>query len=107
MKIIITESKSDRLIERLLKENGINLEMEIRDSRSTFDGDTVVYFWFRHKKGDRVRGVRYQVENGSVYTPEIFPVFSNFIPEFKYIPNKVIYNYFGKKGKEFLELHIK
>lgn len=94
-------SKSDRLIERLLKENGVGILLEV-----FYINDTcceVRYFLrISNNSYDLVKAIIFIVENGrTTNTWQMMSDFHFIVPEFRYIPQQVINEYFIRIGSDY------
>ena len=110
MKIIITESKSDKLIERLLDEHGMRLSFGL-NTRYYTSPHSRVLFWFTKPNTDEypiLKAMDFDVENGVPTNPNLgITSLDEIIPEFKYIPIKVIEDYFKRRGMEYVDTLVK
>ena len=117
MKIIITESQIKTLLESSDKSNVIEqiLEMEgIKYDGCGFGGrtydnfgrkqDTVeIYFKFPNESKLRSRSIHFITRNNKVVSVDSSSDFRTITDGFRYIPEKVLMDYFIEKAKTYLE----
>ena len=115
MKIILTESQyikllesSDRtnVIEQILKMEGIEYDGCEYDGRTrdnfgrTYDS---VVFYFEYPNDYRHRSIRFLTNNNEVVRVSSSSDFRTITDGFKYIPQKILMDYFIEKGNRHLQ----
>ena len=108
MKIIITESQTDKLIERILESEGITYTMKYMGrtygSFGTEKHYDHVFFRFYFPNGDEYeRKVIFVTNEDGILRFSGSDIFSKSIDELKYIPSEVVTDYFVGKAKPYLE----
>ena len=115
MKIIITESQFKTLLESSDKSNVIEqiLEMEgVKYDGCEYDGRTHEYdgrihdsvvFYFEFPNDYKYRSIRFLTKNNKVVSVSSASDFRTIADGFRYIPEKVLMDYFIEKGKRHLE----
>ena len=115
MKIILTESQYIKLLESSDKGNVIEriLEMEgIEYDGCEYDGRThdsfgrtydSVVFYFKFPNDYRHRSIRFLTKNNEVVRASSSSDFRAITDAFKFIPRKILMDYFIEKGKKHLE----
>ena len=115
MKIILTESQYIKLLESSDKTNVIEqiLKMEgIEYDGCEYDGRThdnfgrtndSVVFYFEYPNDYRHRSIRFLTNNNEVVRVSSSSDFRTITDGFKYIPQKILMDYFIEKGKRHLQ----
>jgi hypothetical protein len=108
MKIIITESQTDKLIERILDSEDITYSMKYMGrTYGAFGAEKYydhVFFRFYFPNGDEYeRKVSFVTEEDGILRFSGSDIFSKSIDELKYIPSEVVTDYFAERARIYLE----
>lgn len=107
MKILINESRSEKLIQNILNRNGIKMEFvyggKIYDSSYRIYHSVEVWFKIPNEYREKLRTIHFITRKNKVVDIDSYGDFSTVIPEFKHIPKKMVVDYFIKGAKEHLE----
>jgi hypothetical protein len=108
MKILITESQTDKLIERILDSEGITYNMRYQGrTYGSFGAEKAydhVVFRFYFPNGDEYeRTVSFVTKEDGILRFSGSSIFSDAIDELIYIPSDIVNYYFANIAKPFLE----
>ena len=111
MKIIITESQTDKLIENILKSEGITYTMKYMGRTYGWSGadkhyDHVIFRFYYPNGGEYERKISFVTNEDEILKFAGSDFFSKSIDELKYIPSDVVTDYFAKIAKPFLEREL-
>lgn len=106
MKIIITESQKNNIIEKILDSEGVTYKMGY--GGRIYGGNGIMYdsvnLWFTLPNGDDVLQTFYFLtRQNKILKLESYNDPTNLIDGFTYIPSEIVKDYFKEKCKTYLE----
>ena len=108
MKIIITESQQNNVIEQVLKSEGITYKIYYK-KRSYFNGDQLdsVDLNFDSKEGFRSFPMYFKTRGTRIISgPLDWNDITKVVDAFNFIPKDIVNDYFTNKAKRFLEEYL-
>jgi hypothetical protein len=108
MKIIITESQQNNVIEQVLKSEGITYKIYYK-KRSYFNGDQLdsVDIYFDSEDGFRSFPVYFKTRGNRIISGPIdWNDITNVVDVFNFMPKDIVNDYFTNKAKKFLEEYL-
>jgi hypothetical protein len=106
MKIIITESQKNNIIEKILDSEGVTYKMNY--GGRIYVGEGAMYdsvdLWFKLPNGDdTLQTFYFLTRRNKILKLESYNDLTKLIDVFRYIPSEIVKDYFKEKCKTYLE----